>query len=110
MRTGQLTALGREYNRRCSKGLEPLAQFKSDTARHEIDNAISSALQIPAFPFIRDLLDREPGLTAIGINKPIPPTNQTWKIIKTNCLEVGTQHRKYTGAGPSDIMKRQNCH
>jgi len=55
------------YNRVSSEGLEPLAHLKTDTVRCEIDKAVSTALGIPDFPFIRDLLDREPGMTARGL-------------------------------------------
>jgi hypothetical protein len=63
----QLDELTDEYTRLCSQGLEPLAQLKTDPIRRDIDSALSRVLHIPDLSFIRDLLDREPGLTAVGI-------------------------------------------
>jgi hypothetical protein len=63
----QLASLTAAYDSLSNQNLESLAQLKVDPVRSEIDLAISRALKIPEFSFIRDLLDREPGLTAIGI-------------------------------------------
>ena len=52
------------YDRLSNQGLQPLAQLKTDGVRCEIDEAIRTMLNIPKISFVRDLLDREPGMTA----------------------------------------------
>jgi hypothetical protein len=66
----KLARLASEYDRLSVQDLEPLADLKTDPIRREIDNAISSVLKFPDLSFLRDLLDREPGLTAKGIAIP----------------------------------------
>jgi hypothetical protein len=63
----QLQELVNAYVDVSVKSLEPLAKLKSDPIRRDIDTALSKALKLPEFPFVRDLLHREPGLTAVGI-------------------------------------------
>ena len=63
----QLTTLSTHYHALSREGLEPLARLKTDPTRCQIDVAISSVLGIPDVAFIRELLDREPGLTALDI-------------------------------------------
>jgi hypothetical protein len=62
--TKALRTLANEYDRLSVQALEPLAQLKTDHVRSEIDSVISRILKLPDFTFVRDLLDREPGLTA----------------------------------------------
>lgn len=63
----QLKTLSSEYDRLCNETLKPLADLRTDDVRCQIDQAISAALEIPELGSIRELLDREPGLTAKGI-------------------------------------------
>lgn len=67
----QLKVLSDTYRGLSDHDLKPLAQLKTDDTRCEIDSAISKALDIPEFSFVRDLLHREPGMTAKGL----PPRN-----------------------------------
>jgi hypothetical protein len=63
----KLAKLTSEYDRLSGQDLEPLADLKTDPVRSEIDGSVSNVLKIPDLSFFRDLLDREPGLTAKGI-------------------------------------------
>ena len=63
----QLTDLSADYDRLSGKALEPLADLKSDPVRIEIDSTIARRLKLPDLTFIRELLDREPGLTGRDI-------------------------------------------
>lgn len=63
----QITSLATHYDSLSREELEPLTHLKTDPVRRKIDAAISSVLGIPDVPFIRELLDREPGLSAIDI-------------------------------------------
>lgn len=63
----QLTALKTQCDALSSKELQPLAQLKTDPIRRKIDAALSRALNIPDPTFIRELLEREPGLNAKDI-------------------------------------------
>ena len=63
----QVTALATAYDSLSIRRLEPLARLNSDTVRCQIDREIAQALQVPDFGFIRELLDREPGMNAIDI-------------------------------------------
>ncbi len=71
----QIKALAAAYDSLSTQGLESLARLNTDTVRCEIDREISQDLQLPDFGFIRELLDREPGMNAIDIapraEKPI---------------------------------------
>lgn len=60
----QLAALEIHYDSLSSEELQPLARLKTDSVRCKIDDAISNALRIPDLTFIRELLEREPGLSA----------------------------------------------
>jgi hypothetical protein len=60
----QLEALANAYDRLSGQELKALAELKGDIVRGEIDLAITTALGLPEISFIRDLLDREPGMTA----------------------------------------------
>jgi hypothetical protein len=60
----QLNKFEQIYDGLSTKTLEPVAKLKSDDVRGEIDIAIGTILGIPEVSFVRDLLDREPGMTA----------------------------------------------
>jgi hypothetical protein len=63
----QLVKLEKFYDSLSIQNLEPLAKLNSDPVRCQIDRAISKTLGIPDPSFIRELLDREPGLSARDI-------------------------------------------
>jgi hypothetical protein len=63
----KLATLEAHYDSLSREALQPLAQLKTDIIRCKIDAAISGALSIPDFVFIRELLEREPGLSAKDI-------------------------------------------
>jgi len=71
----QLAKLSDTYDVLSAQRLDPVSHLKSDATRRQIDQAISSALEIPDLMFIRELLGREPGLSANDIapraEKPI---------------------------------------
>jgi hypothetical protein len=63
----QIDRLAAAYDSLSTRGLEPLARLDSDPVRCEIDQEVAQALQVPDFGFIRELLDREPGMNATDI-------------------------------------------
>jgi hypothetical protein len=63
----KLTALSKVYDDIAIKELAPIAQLNVDKVRQEIDAAICKALGLPDLGAIRDLLAREPGLSAHDI-------------------------------------------
>ena len=63
----QLSTLAENYAALSKEGLAPLAQLKTDSVRCRIDDAISSSLNLPNLAFVRELLEREPGLSAKDI-------------------------------------------
>jgi len=69
--SGQLSTLGRSFDSLAEQNLEPLAQLNFDRVRGEIDRAIAVTLGVPEPVFIRELLEREPGLNA----REIAPRN-----------------------------------
>jgi hypothetical protein len=74
----QLARLAESYPSLADKKLEALAQLKSDPVRGQIDSAISNILNLPDLSPIRELLDREPGLTAIDISpREVQPSFDT---------------------------------
>ncbi len=86
----QITALATAYDALAEKKLAPLAQLKSDPVRCKIDQAICKCLQIPDVSFIRELLDREPGLNAIDISprakQPDLDSDETLEDISESAL------------------------
>jgi hypothetical protein len=62
-----LSALAKIYDSVAKKELAPIAQLHVDPIRLEIDAAICKALKLPDLRPIRELLSREPGLTAQDI-------------------------------------------
>ena len=65
--TKQLATLSAHYRALSGEELQPLAQLKTDPVRCKIDAAIGQTLGIPDLVFIRELLEREPGLSATDI-------------------------------------------
>lgn len=63
----QLMALAHRYDSLAKENLEPRAQLRSDPGRCQIDAALATALNLPDPAFIRELLEREPGLNAKDI-------------------------------------------
>ena len=63
----KLKELAAIYDHFSVEDLKALSQLKTDVVRFEIDLAVRTALGIPELTFVRDLLDREPGMTAVGI-------------------------------------------
>jgi len=63
----QITALAAAYDELASEQLEALAKLDHDPNRRRIDDALSNTLGLPSLAPIRELLAREPGLTARDI-------------------------------------------
>jgi hypothetical protein len=63
----QINMLAAAYDSLANTELHALANLKSDPVRVEIDHALCKVLSIPDIRFIRELLDREPGLNAKDI-------------------------------------------
>jgi hypothetical protein len=66
----QVGPLASTYDSLRSAELLPLARLDTDPARRRIDEALSEALGLPKLSAIRELLAREAGLTALGVNEP----------------------------------------
>ena len=64
----QLDELAKAYDDLSSKELRALAQLDHDPIRSQIDEAISKAVTLPNLAPIRELLAREPGLTAKDVS------------------------------------------
>jgi len=62
--TRQLQKLEKLYDSLSTKELQPLSNCNIDKTRKAIDDALSSALALPDLDYLRQLLSREPGLTA----------------------------------------------
>ena len=60
--------LAKTYEAVCGLELLPVAQLDKDPARIQIDDALSKVLGLPDLAGVRELLAREPGLSAIEIN------------------------------------------
>lgn len=60
----QLSALASAYDKLAGQTLAPVSQLKDDAVRIDIDDAICTALSLPKIASVRELLAREPGLTA----------------------------------------------
>jgi hypothetical protein len=63
----QLDKLSFAYDTLAKEPLAPLAQLDHDATRHSIDDALCEVLRLPSLASIRELLAREPGLTAQDI-------------------------------------------
>lgn len=68
MSQAKLATLVKAYDVLAKKKLAPIAQLNVDTVRHEIDAVICKVLKLPDLGPLRDLLSREPGLSARDIN------------------------------------------
>lgn len=68
LNTKQLKTLSSAYDKLSKEELAPLAQLNHDPVRRKIDEALCTALSLPDLSPIRELLAREPGLTAQEIN------------------------------------------
>jgi hypothetical protein len=64
----QLSRLARLYDDLAEEELAPLSQLDGDSTRQRIDSALCAALGFPDLSPIRELLSREPGLSAQDIN------------------------------------------
>jgi len=62
-----LTTLAGAYEHLAAKELLPIAQLDKDMARCGIDDVLCEVLGIPNIRFVRELLAREPGLSAVDI-------------------------------------------
>lgn len=60
----QLGFLAKAYDAIAEKELAPLAQLDKDAVRCDIDDTISKVFELPSLAPIRELLAREPGLSA----------------------------------------------
>lgn len=63
----QLEKLSAAYDELSTQGLDAVSHLDYDPNRRRIDDALSAALGLPSLAPIRELLAREPGLTARGI-------------------------------------------
>jgi hypothetical protein len=63
----QLSALGKAFDALSSKELSAISELDADPVRQEIDAAICKAFNLPDLAPIRELLAREPGLSAEDI-------------------------------------------
>ncbi|HZR29294.1 MAG TPA: N-6 DNA methylase [Terriglobales bacterium] len=63
----KLAALAKSYDSLAKKELAPIAQLNIDPVRQEIDAAICKELKLPDLKPLRELLAREPGLSAQDI-------------------------------------------
>jgi hypothetical protein len=64
----QLKKLSGSYDALSIQHIDSISSLNSDIVRGQIDKAISSVLEIPDPAFVRELLDREPGLSASEIS------------------------------------------
>jgi len=60
----QLRLLASAYDRLSQQDLNPIAKLNADPVRQEIDDTLCRVLELPSLTAIRELLAREPGLTA----------------------------------------------
>lgn len=65
--TAKVKALAAAYDRLSVRELAPIAQLDTDPVRQEIDAKLCKALELPDLAPVRELLAREPGLTARDI-------------------------------------------
>jgi hypothetical protein len=67
--TSVLKTLAVAYDELAKETLAPIAQLNQDTTRQSIDRALSKGLNLPDLEPLRELLAREPGLSAEDIRK-----------------------------------------
>lgn len=63
----KLDVLAKAYDRLSKEGLAPIAQLNIDPLRREVDATLGKVLKLPDLQSIRELLSREPGLSAEGL-------------------------------------------
>jgi hypothetical protein len=78
----QLKILADTYDRLSVKELAPIAQLNDDPIRQAIDAALCRVLDLPDLSAIRELLAREPGLTAKDINPQSKSVADTGKLTR----------------------------
>jgi hypothetical protein len=76
LRKAQLDMLAKAYDELAGQELDPLAQLDQDKTRGRIDSALCRALGFPDLSPIRELLAREPGLSARDINSDDHEANE----------------------------------
>ena len=64
----QLKMLSQTFDAVSGLELLPLAQLDKDEVRIRVDETLAKVLGLPSFSPIRELLAREPGLSALEIN------------------------------------------
>lgn len=69
--TVRLQFLSKAYDAISEKELSPLSKLDTDLVRRDIDDTISKVFEIPSLAPIRELLAREPGLSAKEISPRI---------------------------------------
>ncbi len=65
---GTANELAEAYDKISVKELQALAKLDNDSVRAEIDHALSTTLGLPDMRSLRELLAREPGLSAKGLS------------------------------------------
>jgi hypothetical protein len=75
LKAKQLKALAASYDKLSVEELLPLAQLNVDPIRSKIDDALTTALGLSSVGPIRELLAREPGLSAQEINPHLAQAN-----------------------------------
>jgi hypothetical protein len=68
LKSEQVKMLQSTYEAIATLELAPLAQLDKDVVRQRIDESLAKVLGLPSLAPIRELLAREPGLTALEIN------------------------------------------
>ena len=71
LKKSQLRKLADSYDILSKESLRPLAQLADDPVRKSIDESICKAIGVPTLVVIRELLQREPGLTG-SVYVPVP--------------------------------------
>jgi N-6 DNA Methylase len=87
----QLMALAAAYDALASEQLEALAKLDYDPNRRRIDDALSAVLGLPSLAPIRELLAREPGLTAKAVApcpEPAVPSLNDGEIDDEDCANL----------------------
>lgn len=78
----QLKILADAYDSLSVKELAPIAQLNDDPIRQAIDAALCRVLDLPDLSSVRELLAREPGLTAKDINPQSKSVADTAKVAR----------------------------
>ena len=83
----QIQTLAAAYDRLANENLDALSRLDGDSVRRQIDAALSEVLGLPDLGPIRELLAREPGLTAHDIGSR--PTQQSLDLAEYRDEEEG---------------------